>query len=328
MGKLCTDRRSSVAKTCSAVPGSRHPSVVADRAALVATSFLKNRSDRVHSFAGTPGPSRQSVGLNGCVRQKTWRMRRHHELCPLSCIDRSQRSKSQNEGKEERSYHDQSKSRTDCRGCSHQGERRRCVSKMRPRTLCLQHHFGTDSTLSWMDSRRNTVYADQSMPQWSRNPGGLQNTNRTEGGNSASGSGGPGTLPRRDGVIPNPPPLNDWTAQVQALGANPAWAQEQFASVATSPSTVSAPSISAAARGDVNDGSLASASRGRRIHWGPVEYGHGNGSDWCVIAQSNTTSEPESVKHQQDGSSNARFNGKKEDEPVLTASHVLKETPI
>ena len=95
--------------------------------------------------------------------------------------------------------------------------------------LCLQHRFGTDSTLSWMDSRRNTVYADQSMPQWSHNPGGVQNTNRTEGGNSASGSGGPGTLPRRDDGISNPPPLNDWTAQVQALAANPAWAQEQFA---------------------------------------------------------------------------------------------------
>ena len=67
--------------------------------------------------------------------------------------------------------------------------------------------------------------------------------------------------------------------------------------------------MSTAARGDVDDGSLASASRGRRIHWGLVEYGHGNGSDWCVIAQSNTTSEPESVNHQQDGSGNARFNG-------------------
>ena len=60
-------------------------------------------------------------------------------------------------------------------------------------------------------------------------PGGLQNTNRTEGGNSASGSGGSETLPKRDDGIPNPPLLNDWTAQVQALAANPAWAQEQFA---------------------------------------------------------------------------------------------------
>ena len=60
-------------------------------------------------------------------------------------------------------------------------------------------------------------------------PGGLQNTNRTEGGNLASGSGGSETLPRRDDGVPNPPPLDDWTAQVQALAANPAWAQEQFA---------------------------------------------------------------------------------------------------
>ena len=36
-GKLCAGRRGSVAKTCSAAPGSRHPSVVADRAGLVAT---------------------------------------------------------------------------------------------------------------------------------------------------------------------------------------------------------------------------------------------------------------------------------------------------
>ena len=60
-------------------------------------------------------------------------------------------------------------------------------------------------------------------------PEGLQNTNRTGGGNSASGSGGPGTLPRRDDGTQDPPPSNDWTAQVQALAANPAWAQEQFA---------------------------------------------------------------------------------------------------
>ena len=59
-------------------------------------------------------------------------------------------------------------------------------------------------------------------------PGGLQNTNRTEGGNSASGSGGPGALPRRDDGVPNPPPSNDWIAQAQALAANPAWGQEQF----------------------------------------------------------------------------------------------------
>ena len=60
-------------------------------------------------------------------------------------------------------------------------------------------------------------------------PGGLQNSNHTGGGSSASGSGGPGTLPKRDDGRQNVPPLNDWTAQVQALAASPAWAQEQFA---------------------------------------------------------------------------------------------------
>ena len=116
MGKLCAGRRGSVAKTCSAVPTSRHLSVVADRAGLVATSLLKNRSKRVHTFAGTPGSSRRPAGPIGCVRQIAWE-RRHHELLPLSCIDRSQRGKGQDERKEERDYHDQPESRTDCRGC-------------------------------------------------------------------------------------------------------------------------------------------------------------------------------------------------------------------
>ena len=40
---------------------------------------------------------------------------------------------------------------------------------------------------------------------------------------------------------------------------------------------------------------------------------------------SNTTSEPESMNHHQDWSGNARFNDEVKDEPVLTASHVLKE---
>ena len=59
-----------------------------------------------------------------------------------------------------------------------------------------------------------------------------------------------------------------------------------------------------------------------------MEYGHGNGSDWCVTAQSNTTTESESMNHQQDGSGNARSNDNMKDEPVLTASHVLMEHPF
>ena len=256
MGKLCTGRRGSVAKTCSAMPCTRNSGVVANRAGLMATSLIKNRSDRVHSFAGTPGPSRQSVGLNGCVRQKTWRMRRHHELCPLSCIDRSQRSKSQNERKEEvttisqraaqivTGAHTKEKEDVACPRCDRElyvfntasGPILRC----RGWTL-----VGTPCTL--IKACHNGVII----------PGGLQNTNRTEDGNSASGSGGPGTLPRRDDGIPNPHPLNDWTAQVQALAANPAWAQEQFAQWQLLHQQYQHLSISAAARGGVENRSLA-----------------------------------------------------------------------
>ena len=59
-----------------------------------------------------------------------------------------------------------------------------------------------------------------------------------------------------------------------------------------------------------------------------MEYGHGNGSDWCVTAQSNATSEVESTNHQQDWSGNARYNDGVKVEPVLTASHVLMEHPF
>ena len=218
-----------MAKTCFAVPGSRHSGVVANRGWTRGNKLPQESLKQSALIAGAPSSSRQSVGFNGCVRQKTWRMRRHHELCSLSCIDRSQRSKSQNERKEERSYYNQSKGRTDCRGYSHQGARRRCMSKMRPRTLCFQHNFGTNSALSWMDSRRSTMYVNQSMPKWSHNSWRaaeyqpyrrwklsewfwwLRNTSKTRRWRPKSTS------------------FNDWTAQVQALAANPAWAQEQFA---------------------------------------------------------------------------------------------------
>ena len=252
MGKLCADRRGSVAKTCFAVPGSRHASVAANRAGFGATSFLKDRSNRVHSFAGVPGSSRQSV-----------------------------------------------KGRTDCRGYSHQGARRRCMSKMRPRTSRFQHNFGTNSALSWMDSCRNTVYADQGLPKWSYNSWRaaeyqpyrrwklsewfwwLRNTSKTRRWHPKSTS-----FKRLD-------------SPGSSVGGKSSLGAGTVCSVATSPSTVSAPSISTTVRGDVDDRSLASASRRRRIHWGPVEYGHRNGSDWCVIAQSSVETEPESVNRQQ-----------------------------
>ena len=329
MEKLCTGRRGSVAKTCFAVPGSRHAGVMADRAGLVATSFLKNRSNRVHSFAGVPGSSRQSVGFNGCVRQKTWRMRRHHELCSLSCFDCSQRSKSQNERKEERNYYNQSKSRTDCRRYSHHGARRTLYVQDATANFVFSKQFrdqfcavgdgtlpGTPCTL--IKACQNGVII----------PGGLQNTNRTEGGNSASGSGGSETRPRRGRWHPKSTSFKRLDSPGSSVGGKSSLGAGTICSVATSPSTISATSTSTTARGDVDYGSLASASRRRRIHWGPVEYGHRNGSDWCVIAQSSSKSEPESVNRQQNKDSKDQFNCKKKNEPVLTASQILKEHPF
>ena len=177
---------------------------------------------------------------------------------------------------------------------------------MRPRTSCFQHRFGADLALPWMESRRNTVYVDQSVPRRSRRPWRVEeyqpyrrwkfsewfwwprNTPKTRrwhtGSTSYTRLDGPGAC----------------SSGKLSLGTG------TVRSVATFPSTVS--SISRAACGVVDNGSLASASRGRRIHWGLVEYGHGNGSDWCVIAQPNTTSESESMIHRQDWCGNARSN--------------------
>ena len=93
MGKLCTGHRDSVAKTCSAVPDTRHST-----SWQIVLDSWQQTSSRIAQTECTHLPEllvhrAKPVCLDGCVRQKTWRMRRHNELCPLSCIDRSQRSK-------------------------------------------------------------------------------------------------------------------------------------------------------------------------------------------------------------------------------------------
>ena len=305
-----------------------HSGVVANCAGLVASRLIKNRSDRVYSFAGTRGPSRhQCASMDVCDRKRGGCgaiMNYVHSAASIAHKEAKARMKGK---KKEVTTISQRAAQIVEGACAKEKEDVACprcdrelyvfntasgpILRCRGWTLA-----GTPCTL--IKACHNGVIV----------PGGLQNTNRTGGGNSASGSGGPGTLPRRDDGVPNPPLLNDWTAQVQALAANPAWAQEQFAQWQLFHQQYQHLQYQQAAHGGVDDGSLASASRGRRIHWGPVEYGHGNGSDWCVIAQSNTTSEREDVNHQQDKSSNARFNGKKKNEPVLTASLVLKEHPF
>ena len=192
-------------------------------------------------------------------------MRRHHELYPLSCIDRSQRSKSQNERKERKKL---------TRSVKEPHRLSRVLTPRRKKTSHVQ------------DATANFVFNTASGPilrcrGWTLAgtacmlikachngaivPGGLQNTNRTGGGSSASGSGGPGTLPRRDDGTQDPS-FKRLDGPSASSGCKPSLGTGTIRSVATSPSTVSASSISTAARGGVDDGSLASTSRGRRIH--------------------------------------------------------------
>ena len=79
--------------------------------------------------------------------------------------------------------------------------------------------------------------------------------------------------PGQDNGAQDRPPINDWTAQVQALAANPAWAQEQCAQWQLLHQQDQHLQYQQQLVGVVDNGSLASASRGRQVHWGPVEYG-------------------------------------------------------
>ena len=108
-----------------------------------------------------------------------------------------------------------------------------------------------------------------------------------------------------------------------------AWAAGTVCSVATSPSTVSAPSI-------FNN---SSGQRRRQIlgecfpkKTDPL----GTGGVWtqeriglvCKPPSPALRQSQKSVNHQQDKESNDRFSCKKKSEPVLTASRVLKEHPF
>ena len=228
MGKLCAGRRGSVAMTCSAVAGSHHPSVVADRAGLVATSFLKNRSDRVHSFAGTPGPSRQPVAsMDVCDKKRGGCgaiMNYFHSAASIA----HKEAKAKTKGKKKETTISQKAAQIAEGAYTKESE-----DVAFPRCDRELHVFNTASgpilrcrgwSLAGTPCTLIKACHDGAVV-----PGGLRSTNRTGGGNSASGPGGPGTLPSRDNGTQDPPPINDWTAQVQALAANPAWVQEQFA---------------------------------------------------------------------------------------------------
>ena len=194
--------------------------------------------NRVHTSTGTSGSSSQSMGINGRMRQKTRRRWRHPQLFPYSYGVCTEEREDQRESKEEGQCQHQSKSCTDRQwsvGRKRKGQR---LSKVQPRALCVSDCHRTDFALSRMGPHWDTVYIDQGVSRRGRQVQD-KNTNRTEYGDLATGSGGPcagphtgletSTLPGQDSGSQNPTLSNDWTAQMQVLMSNPELAQEQFA---------------------------------------------------------------------------------------------------
>ena len=176
-------------------------------------------------------------------------------------------AKARDEREEERYYHDQPKSHSDCRGCLYQRGRGHCLSEMRPRTSRFQHRIRTDHALPWIEPRQDTVYPDQSVPRRSRRPWRVEEYQPYRRWKFSEWFWWPRNTLRtrhwRTGSIHIPSTIGrpKCKAQMQALAANPAWAQEQCAKRQLLHQRYQHLSISTAARGVVDNGSLASASR-------------------------------------------------------------------
>ena len=156
-------------------------------------------------------------------------MWRHHELFLHSCGKCTQRGKGHDERKRERQRHDQPESHSDRRGCLSKKDE----DTAWPRCDRELYMFNTASgpvmrcrgwTLAGKPCSLIRACQDKAV-----DPGRSRSTNHTGGGGSTIGSGGPGTISGQGDGAQDPPPINDWTAQMQALAANPAWAKEQFA---------------------------------------------------------------------------------------------------
>ena len=85
MWKSPIDCRVSVATTYPAMPCSCHSGSLASRHRHVAKGISPNRANRVHTPTGTSCSPSQSMGIDGCMRQKTRGMWRHPRLFSQSC---------------------------------------------------------------------------------------------------------------------------------------------------------------------------------------------------------------------------------------------------
>ena len=214
--------------------------------------------------------------------------------------------KSQDERKEERSYYNQSKSRTDSRGCS---------LPRRKKTLYVQDatanfmYFNTTSGPILRCRGWTLAGAPCTLIKACQNgviiPGGMQNTNRTEGGNSASGSGG-NRKHFQDETMASSKSTS--FKRLDSPGLSKRWLQIQLGH---RNSLLSGNfSINSVSTFNINNSSWR---RRRRILGkcfpndttdplvGPVEHGPREriGLVCNLCSQSNIESEPESVNHQQ-----------------------------
>ena len=187
------------------------------------------------------------------------------------------------------------KSRTDCRGCLYQGERGRCLSEMRPRTSCLQQRFGADLALPWMESRRTTVHVDQSVPRRSR----------------------------RLWRVEEHQPYRRWKFSEWFWWPSNTPMTRRWHTGSTSSQRLDGAGASSGGKPSLGTGTVLPEDGGSTGNRWSMDTGTDRIGVW--IAQPNTTLESESMNHRQDWCGNTRSNDEVKDEPVLTASHVLKE---
>ena len=179
----------------------------------------------------------QWASMDVCDR-KRGRVWRHPRLFSHSCCMCTDRCKDRRESKSEGQCQHQSESGTDHQWSVGRKRERQRLSKVRPRALCVSDRCRTNHALSRMDlvgTPCTLIKVSQDEAVNFRE----KNTNRTEDGGLATGSGGPcagphaglrtNTLPGQDSGSHNPTLSNDWTGQMQVLMSNPELAQEQFA---------------------------------------------------------------------------------------------------
>ena len=225
-------------------------------------------------------------------------MWRNHRLFSHSCGKCTERSKDQGENTSEGQRQCQSEGSPNCQWCRNRRREGQDLSKVRSRALRFQNRFRTDHALSGMGLRWEAVYADQDVskqsrqlqrekyqpyPRWRFGDWFWWPTRWLKGEHDVRTRQWP----------PKPNSHQRLDSSDASLDVQPRVGARTIRSVAASSSSIPASSVSAAAaRSAIQPGVVADVPapwRGRRVHWGSVEHGYANGSDWSVIARSDAS---------------------------------------